>query len=134
MQLENVVYANNYTSSDGILNIVEDEDNFDSSSFLYFDNHEFISKENFIDCMINQFSSGVITYKNYYEFENGIIRLEFQLKNGEVNISIPPKLSPLNIKREFVSVTTITSENKIITLNQPVTNIPGIIFEIKGLL
>lgn len=117
----NIVYSPTYTSSnEGCFNWFPDEHEYQPSSYLYFDDKEYITIEDFIKDILKVIQpqvSNKISYSIFHTSDiNGDI-IEFSTVRGKLQIRIPIKKSPLDINRPYLYVTSMIGD-KFITLNQ----------------
>lgn len=131
-----IIYAPQYLSNQGILETVDMDEEFHPSSYLYFDSIEFKEIFDFINHLKEKLLSkhkldpnASILYKDSEVGDN----ILFKTICGVLEIRIPPRTAPLDITRKYVILTSRVN-NKIITLNQPVTEIDQIILEASLIL
>lgn len=130
-----IIYSPTYKSSKDLLNWIEEDINFNASSYMIFEAIEYKTIYDFVRAILESIkinSESKIGY-NLNLSLNGD-RIEFFSKRGSLIIRIPAKNSPLNIERNYLFYTTKDRDGNIIKINQMTNSLKQFIFEASCVL
>lgn len=130
-----IIYSPNYKSSKDLLNWIEEDIDFNASSYMIFEAIEYKTIYDFVRAILESIkinSESKIGY-NLNLSLNGD-RIEFFSKRGSLIIRIPAKNSPLNIERNYLFYTTKDKDGNIIKINQMTNSLKQFIFEASCVL
>lgn len=130
-----IIYSPTYKSSKDLLNWIEEDINFNASSYMIFEVIEYKTIYDFVRAILESIkinSESKIGY-NLNLSLNGD-RIEFFSKRGSLIIRIPAKNSPLNIERNYLFYTTKDRDGNIIKINQMTNSLKQFIFEASCVL
>lgn len=130
-----IIYSPTYKSSKDLLNWIEEDIDFNASSYMIFEAIEYKTIYDFVRAILESIkinSESKIGY-NLNLSLNGD-RIEFFSKRGSLIIRIPAKNSPLNIERNYLFYTTKDRDGNIIKINQMTNSLKQFIFEASCVL
>ena len=130
-----IIYSPTYKSSKDLLNWIEEDTDFNASSYMIFEAIEYKTIYDFVRAILESIkinSESKIDY-NLNLSLNGD-RIEFFSKRGSLIIRIPAKNSPLNIERNYLFYTTKDRDGNIIKINQMTNSLKQFIFEASCVL
>lgn len=130
-----IIYSPTYKSSKDLLNWIEEDIDFNASSYMIFEAIEYKTIYDFVRAILESIkinSESKIDY-NLNLSLNGD-RIEFSSKRGSLIIRIPAKNSPLNIERNYLFYTTKDRDGNIIKINQMTNSLKQFIFEASCVL
>lgn len=130
-----IIYSPKYKSSKDLLNWIEEDIDFNASSYMIFEDIEYKTIYDFVRAILESIkinSESKIGY-NLNLSMNGD-RIEFFSKRGSLIIRIPAKNSPLNIERNYLFYNTKDRDGNIIKINQMTNSLKQFIFEASCVL